>query len=82
MHDCRWVEPEQNMPNDISPEHQKRITEATEDLAVAQTEVERALREVTTGSRADKTIISEVLKIAFERLTAARSKLEGVLSGR
>lgn len=65
---------------DIDPEKQRRIEEATAALAVAQSEVEIALREVTSGSaRANKTIISDVLKIAFEKLTEARSKLESVI---
>jgi transcription initiation factor TFIIIB Brf1 subunit/transcription initiation factor TFIIB len=59
----------------ISPEHQERITEAAADVAAAQSEVERALTEVTTNERADKKIISEVLRIAVQRLNDARAKL-------
>ncbi len=59
-----------------APELARRIAEATEDLAVAQREVERAMRELSSGAiRADKTIITEVLRTAFEKLTTAREKL-------
>jgi hypothetical protein len=69
------------MASAISPELRTRIAAATADVAAAQAEVERALAEVTTGARADKKIISEVLKLAFERLAAARSELAAVIGG-
>jgi hypothetical protein len=63
----------------ISPEHRKRITEATEALTIAQREVERAMLELTSDRpRAQKTIISDVLKIAFEKVAEARGKLESL----
>ena len=65
------------MATQLTPEHEKRLKEATELLTVAHGEVEIALKALSTsGARGDKTIISEVLKAAFEKLTAARSRLE------
>jgi hypothetical protein len=69
------------MASDISPEHRARITSATEDLTIAQREVEKAMRELTQDTpRAQKIIITEVLKVAFEKLAEARSKLEVIVS--
>ena len=60
----------------IPPEQRKRIAEATEDLAIAQREVERAMTEITSDRpRAQKTIIGDALRVAFEKVAAARAKL-------
>jgi len=66
----------------IVTELTRSIAEATEDLAIAQREVERAMVELTAGggARADKTIVTEVLRTAFEKLTAAREKLAALVS--
>ena len=68
------------MPSELSAEQRQRVTSATEDVALAQREVERALGELTANSpRAQKIIITEVLQAAFDRLTAARQKLEALV---
>ena len=67
------------LSSNLSPDQQKRIEDATGALAVAQTEVEAALREVSVAARADKSIISHRLAVAFEKLSEARSKLTEVI---
>ena len=66
----------------MSPEQKKRLSEATGALAVAQTEVEAALREVTVATRADKSIISQRLAVAFEKLGEARTQLEKLVGNK
>ncbi len=67
------------MPKAIGDEIEKRILQATEDLAVAHREVEHAM-EALTGDRprAEKTIITDALRVAFEKLAAARQTLEAL----
>ncbi len=65
----------------MSTERDQRIATATEDLDVAQREVERAMKELATGNlRANKTITSEALSTVFEKLALARQKLASVIS--
>jgi hypothetical protein len=60
-----------------------RLEEATKDLEIAQREVERVMQELTVDTpRAHKTLISEGLRLAFEKLTEARRKLEGLSTSR
>lgn len=66
----------------IAPELALRIKDATEDLTVAQTEVEAALLALKNSDRASKTIISDVLRVAFDRLVAAKAKLAVVIDDR
>lgn len=70
------------MPHDLNPEHRRRINEAAEDVQAAQRDVDLALKELASDSpRAQKTIISTVLRGALDKLTAARAKLEQVIAG-
>ena len=64
----------------MTPEQKKSLEDATGALAVAQTEVDAALQDIQSGAaRAEKSIISQRLSVAFEKLAEARSKLEGIL---
>ena len=63
------------MPKVLAPDQQKRIDDAAGALAVAQTEVEAALREINVAARADKSIITHRLAVAFEKLGEARMQL-------
>ncbi len=64
------------LSDELTQHHQQRIADATGALAVAQTEVEAALKEISVAARADKSIISHRLAVAFEKLTEARAALE------
>jgi hypothetical protein len=65
-----------------SAEQRKHLSEASEDLAIAQREVERAMLELTADTpRAQKTIVTDSLRIAFEKVSAARAKLFALTTG-
>lgn len=53
---------------------------AHENVAKAEAEVERALREIETRERSDKRLISTALREAFERLAVTRRELETALA--
>jgi hypothetical protein len=56
-----------------------RIAEATEDLAIAQRELEIAILELTADTpRAQKTIVSAAVHRALEKVATARSKLSSL----
>lgn len=60
---------------------QQALEEATAAIAVAQTEVDAALTEIKSGNaRAEKSIITTRLAVAFEQLTSARERLEAVMA--
>ena len=65
----------------LDPENQRRITDATEAITVAQRELELALSEVSGDLRANKQMISQALQTAFDKLAAARLLLQSILSG-
>jgi hypothetical protein len=64
---------------EIPVEVQRRMAEAKAALRAAEAELESAMRKVQLADRADKRIISDVLQAAFDKVTAARVKLEAVL---
>lgn len=69
------------MPTSEQDDYKRRVSEANTDLDQALREVERALRELTADSpRAEKTIITEVLRVAFEKVASARARLALVVS--
>jgi hypothetical protein len=49
-----------------------RIDTATREMAHAETELTRALGEMRSGTRAEKTTVTAVVETALERLKAAR----------
>jgi uncharacterized membrane protein len=63
----------------IPPEHQERIVAATKILAGAEAELHEVLHVLETVDRADKKMISDALRTAFDKVTAARANLETVL---
>ncbi len=64
------------MPTGEQDDYKRCVAEATTDLDQALREVDRALRELTADSpRAEKTIITDVLRVAFERVASARARL-------
>jgi hypothetical protein len=63
----------------ISPELQRRISQAREHLTIAERELEAALRDLAVEERSDKKMISDRLEIAFEKLAAGKSNLEAIL---
>ncbi len=54
----------------------ERIRFAKETVASAQGELDAALRQLESPDRAEKTMISEVLRHALEKLSTARLALE------
>jgi hypothetical protein len=60
-----------------------RIDTATREMALAETELGRVLKEMRIGSRAEKTTVTAVVEAALENLKAARvtvSELEKLLA--
>ena len=56
-----------------------RLADATSDVELAQHEVERAMNDLTVDlPRAHKTLISDTLRRAFDKLAEARTKLEAL----
>lgn len=49
-----------------------RIDTATREMALAETELGRVLKEMRIGSRAEKTTVTAVVEAALENLKAAR----------
>jgi len=54
---------------------QQLIDEAAETLAAAHAALELALGQVTGAVRADKTMISDTIRTALDRLNAAQLRL-------
>lgn len=67
------------MPSKISPELQRRITQAREHLIIAERELEAALKDLAVEERSDKKMISDRLEDAFEKLASGKSNLEAIL---
>lgn len=66
----------------MSSAQQMRLVAANNELTAAERELERAmnvLAETEPTLRADKTIITQVLKSAFEKLSSAKANLAVVL---
>ena len=56
-----------------------RIADATSDIEEAEREVERAMKELTVDlPRAHKTLITDALRRAFDKLAEARTKLQAL----
>ncbi|KYF51415.1 hypothetical protein BE08_32235 [Sorangium cellulosum] len=53
----------------------EKVTAAKQEIADAESNLERALREIQVAPRADKTTVSEVVQAAFTKLRAARTNL-------
>lgn len=66
------------MPEALNAEVRKQLSDAKADLAVAEKELESLFTAMASGERAEKQMISEVTRIAFEKLRAAKSKLEAL----
>jgi hypothetical protein len=58
----------------------RRLEVAHENVATAEAELERALRELESHERADKRLISAALRDAFQRVTTTRLELESALA--
>jgi hypothetical protein len=56
-----------------------RIATAREDLATAEHELRGTLESLPSALRADKKMVSEALRLALDKLTDAKGKLESVL---
>ncbi len=65
------------MPS-IDPKLKVQIDEATAALASAEKELENLMRTIESTERAEKKMIGEVLKDAFQKLAIARAKLDGL----
>ena len=70
---------ERTMAATISNELQRRILDATENLARAEGALSVALKGLDGGKRADKRMVSEAVRTAFETLATARSQLTALL---
>jgi hypothetical protein len=61
----------------------EKLAAAKSELALAEDDLEKAIREIRVAPRAEKTAIGGVLEDAFARLRAARAALvdiEGLLA--
>lgn len=67
------------MPNIPPSEASKSISEAKEQLALAMSELETVMKELTVSERADKQMVSARVDAALRRLKAAKEKLEALL---
>jgi hypothetical protein len=69
------------MASRIRRDHQQKITEAAENLAIAEAVLQTALEALEGGDdRADKKMIGQVLRAAFDSLAAAKERLAAVLA--
>jgi uncharacterized protein YqgV (UPF0045/DUF77 family) len=55
-----------------------RIKNATREMADAEVELERVLRELRIGIRAEKTTVTSVVEAALERVRAARAAVSAL----
>lgn len=68
------------MPTETAPAIKQRILEAKADVELALREVERVLQDLTADTpRAEKTIITDALRVAFDRLAHARMHLASLV---
>jgi hypothetical protein len=65
----------------LSPTVIARIATAREDLATAERELKGILESLPSTLRADKKMVSAALRVALDKLTDAKGKLESVLDG-
>ncbi len=66
----------------VDPELQRRIKEATDQIGIAERELETAITQLKVSPRGSETMISQVLQDAFEKLAAAKRKLEAIVNER
>jgi hypothetical protein len=64
----------------LSPEIQNRIRLAREKVASAEREVDEVMREIKVDVRPEKTMITQVLRTAFDALSAAQVHLDKLVS--
>ena len=64
------------MSNDVERDLSTRIAEASQELCAAEQELREVLDDLSTKERADKTIISQVLREVLDKVAAARRKLD------
>jgi hypothetical protein len=57
-----------------------KITVATREIADAETELERVLKEMRIGLRAEKTTVTAVVEAALDRVRTARAAVTGLES--
>lgn len=67
------------MSTALEPDLAQRIIAATEKLAVAQTELEAAMAELTVAAHADTTFVTERLRNAFREVAAAKVALKAIV---
>jgi hypothetical protein len=65
----------------MAPGVQQRLVTAKEDLAFAERELRSTLEALPVALRADKRMVSAALRLALDKLTAAKNELEAVLGG-
>ena len=68
------------MAKDIGSNQEKRIREARESLSEADRELAALLETLQTRDRADKQMVSDVVRTAFAKLAAATANLAAVLA--
>jgi TRAP-type C4-dicarboxylate transport system substrate-binding protein len=66
------------MTDDIPADLRKRLAEAAQELAEAQHELTTTLEDLASRERADKTMISHVLRDVLDKVTAAKRKLAAI----
>jgi hypothetical protein len=64
----------------IEPQLRAQIAQATEALTIAQQEVEKAMLQLVAGvPRAQKSMVTEALRNAFEKVANTREALQSLL---
>ena len=69
------------MSGSAADEKQRRIDEALARLAIAERVLELALTSIQSGTRADKMMVSEAVRTAFDTVAAARQSLARIVDG-
>jgi hypothetical protein len=66
------------MDEDTTNDLRTRIAEATRELDEAQSELAATLEDLATKDRADKMMISHVLRDVLDKVSAARRRLAAI----
>ena len=63
----------------IAPAVKHHLAQAREDLSIAERELKSTLDSLPLALRADKQMVSNALRLALDKLSAARERVESVL---
>ena len=66
--------------SELDSDLRTRIAEATEELAAAQLELTTTLEDLAAKERADKMMISQVLRTVLDKVSKAKRKLAAIVA--